>query len=273
VRAIEVEPVTYAAPWVERLARLGYAAKGIVYVAVGILATRSAFGPAAAPDGSTDALESLTGSTLGTVVLAIVALGLGGYVVWRLVQSILDPERKGTDLKGIVRRLGLLLSGVLYAGVALSAGRLLLGERGGGNDTATHWTAVALSAPLGRWLVAAAGAGIIAYGALELYRSWAADIGGRLDLSALSESRRRAVWAVGRAGYLSRGVVFVLVGWFAIRAAIRHDANEADGLGGALDALQSAPYGSLLLGVIAVGLVGYGVFQLVESRYRRIRVA
>jgi hypothetical protein len=263
-------PLRRAAPWVERLARIGYAAKGVVYIALGVLGARAAFGSASTPDGSSDALQAMDGSTPGTAVLAFLVIGLFGYAFWRFVQAGLDPESKGSDPSGLATRAGLLLSGLLYAGLGDEAARVLLTDSGTGGDSAEHWAARLMSVPLGSTLVLLAGAGVGVYGLVELYRAWTIDFGKRLALGALSTSSQRLVWWAGRAGHAARGVVFALIGSFVIRAGFERQASEADGLGGALRALQAASPGHWLMAAVAAGLAAYGLFQLVEARYRVI---
>jgi hypothetical protein len=260
-----------AAPWVRRLARLGYAAKGVVYVLLGGLALESAAGSSERPEDSHGALAVVLEGPFGRALLAVLAVGLAGYVLWRAVEAALDPEGHGSDAKGIGKRLGLALSAVLYGGLTVEAVRLLRGAGGGAGDGTEDWTARVLQAPLGRGLVGLAGAGVLAYGLYELRRAWTADLGERLDLSELGASERTWVVRFGRAGSAARGVVFVVIGGFLVLAALQSDAQEARGMAGALATLERQPQGPWLLGAVAAGLVAYGLFQLVQARYRRIR--
>ncbi|HEV2149124.1 MAG TPA: DUF1206 domain-containing protein [Longimicrobiaceae bacterium] len=266
-----------AAPWIERLARFGYAAKGVVYAVVGGIAFDAAIGAGRAT-GSRGALESMLGQPLGRVMLGLVAVGLAGYVVWKAVQAIMDPEHLGTDAKGWFKRAAFALTAVIYAGLALAAARLALsGSSGGGGAGAEgdgsgpdRWVTMVMDKPLGRWAIAAVGVGIIAYGIYNLYKGYAAKLSEELDLSDLEpENRRRVIWT-GRFGMAARGVVFGIVGWFLIMAALHYEPTEAMGLGGALRTLENQPYGPWLLGAVALGLVAYGLFYLVKARYRRI---
>lgn len=261
-----------AAPWVDRLARLGYAAKGIVYVVVGVLAVRTAAGAGGDVEGTGGALGAILAQPFGKVVLAVVALGLVGYVVWRLVQATLDPEGRGTNAEGVVKRIGFGLSAVAYAALALQAAKLLTGNGGGSDSGTSDWTARLLEAPAGRWLVGLAGLGALAFGLYECYRASRKDLARRLDLSDAPGAIRRRVVGLGRVGYAARGVVFLLTGWFLVRAARQFDPSEAQGLAGALEALRRQPAGPWLLGLVALGLAAYGAFQLVQARYRRIPV-
>lgn len=264
-----------AGPWVERLARLGYAAKGVVYLVIGGIAARAAFGSGERVQGSQGALRAILEQPFGRFLLGLMALGLAGYALWRFVQAALDPEHVGSNDKGdMAKRVGYAISGVIHAGLALAALRMAMGGGGGqGGDRTADWTATLMRQPAGRWLVAAVGLGIAGYGAYALYRAYAVKLDKRLDLSRMSPAAR--TWAVrsGRAGIAARGVVFLVMGFFLVQAALHSNPGEARGLDGALRALQQQSYGPWLLGLVALGLVGYGIYQLVEARYRRIQPA
>lgn len=259
-----------AAPWVVGLARLGYAARGVVYVIVGVLAARVAMGERSRVEGTRGALTEIIEKPFGRVMLGIVALGLFGYALWRLVQAGLDPERKGHDAGGAVKRLGYALSGIVHAGLALTAARMVMGSSGGGGGGTQTWTARLMDAPAGRWLVALVGLGFAAYGIYQFYRAAKSDLAKRLNLSSMRVRTREMAIRAARAGVAARGVVFLLIAYFLARAAIEYDAGEARGLQGALEALRDASYGPYLLGAVAVGLIGYGLFEIVKARYRRI---
>jgi hypothetical protein len=260
-----------AAPWVQRLARMGYAAKGVVYVIIGVIAAQAAFSPGEQVEGSEGAFAAILEKPFGKALLGIVAVGLAGYVLWRLVQALMDPEHKGGDAKGIFERIGFLISAALYTGLTLEAVRMLRGSGGGGGNGAQHWTAAVMDKPFGRIAVGLVGAGIAAYGLYELYRAFKSDLAKRLNLEGSEVATRRRVVAIGRAGMAARGVVFVIIGWLVVTAALRYDSSRAQGLQGALDTIRDAAYGPYLLAVVALGLIAYGVFQLVKARYRVIR--
>jgi hypothetical protein len=260
-----------AAPWVQRLARMGYAAKGVVYVIIGGIAAQAAFSPGEQVEGSGGAMAAILDQPFGKTLLGIVAVGLAGYVLWRVVQALMDPEHKGGDAKGIFARIGFMISAALYAGLTLEAVRMLRGSGGGGGNGAQHWTGVVMDKPFGRIAVGLAGAGIAAYGLYEIYRAFKSDLAKRLNLEGSEVATRRRVVGFGRAGMAARGVVFVVIGWLVITAALRYDSSRAQGLQGALDTIRHAAYGPYLLGLVALGLIAYGIFQVVKARYRVIR--
>lgn len=262
-----------ARPWIVPLARAGYTAKGLVYVLVGLLASQAAFGAGRATD-SQGAMATLLGEPAGRFVLALAAIGLFGYALWRAVCAIADTENKGHDGKAIVTRVGYAISALLHFSLGVEAARLAAGgvSGGGGGENAQHWTARALALPAGQTIVMIVGLLTIGFGLYQLKRAFDGHIQKRLDLGELGHEA--AQWAVrfGRFGIAARGVVFALIGWFLVQASRQTDSSEAGGLGEALRTLEQGSYGPWVLGVVALGLIAYGLFQFINARYRRISV-
>lgn len=259
-------------PWLTRGARLGYAARGVVYVTLGIIALQAAFGSGQA-QGSGGALREIATQPAGKLLLVLIAVGLLGYAAWRLIESARGAEGEGSDAKGIALRLFHAFSGLVYASLALQAIRLLQGTSsgdGGGEARTDDWTARLMALPWGRALVAAAGIGVLVYALHQLRRAFTGDVTQHLDLHELDADNRTYVTRVGRMGIGARGVVFLITGSFLVLAALRANPSEATGLSGSLSALESAPWGPWLMGLVAVGLLSFGLFQFVHARYRQL---
>jgi hypothetical protein len=262
-----------AAPWVERLARAGYLARGIVYVVVGLLAGRAAL-EHRRPSASRGAMRELLDQPFGRGILGVMAVGLLGYAAWRFVQAVLDPERKGTKLTALAKRVSYLFTCFVYVGAALAAARLALGgvpERD--PISAGRWTTPVMEHALGRWILLAVGASIAAYGLWQIYRSVAKEPEKRLDLRSLSVGTQKVFRAAGRVGLAARGVVFCVIGAWLVIAAWHVRPGEAKMPAGALESLRQQPYGQTLLVLVAVGLGAYGFFEIVKARYRHITPA
>ncbi|MBW4649212.1 MAG: DUF1206 domain-containing protein [Kastovskya adunca ATA6-11-RM4] len=258
--------------WIERLARLGYAAKGIVYAIVGVLAVQAAFGQGGRTTDTQGALTTIASQPFGKFLLALVAVGLVGYSLWRFVEAWADPDNKGSDAKGLATRFGYAISGLIYAGLAFSAIGLILGTGGGGggDNTQQDWTAKVLAQPFGQWLIGLLGALIIGIGFYQFYKAYSAKFRKEWKLREMSSQEDTWATRIGRFGLAARGVVFVMTGFFLIQAARQSDASEVRGLDGALQALAQQAYGKWLLAIVALGLVAYGLYMGVQARYRRI---
>lgn len=265
-----------ASPFVEKLARFGYAAKGVVYVIVGTLAAMAAFGTGGETTGSRGALHTIMDQPFGQVMLGLVAVGLFGYALWQFVRAVEDPENEGSDGKALAKRATFLISGIIHLGLVLAAIRLLTGSMAGrgGDDAGTQdWTATLMSYPAGQWLVAAVGLIIGGYGIGQAVKGYRSDLDDQLELHSLSPGPHRWTIRISRFGMIARGVVFMIIGALLVVAAVHNDPSEAKGVGGALDALARQPYGPWLLGAVALGLVAYGLYQFILARYRHIEVA
>ena len=253
---------------IERLARLGFASIGTVYVLIGFFAALAGLGKGGGTGGHAGALEYLLEKPFGKPILMVMVAGLVGYALWLLASGFSDSDRRGSDAKGLAIRAGAVLRGLIYAAFTIEILRLL--TRGGsssvgGDRQAQHWTSTLMSQPFGRWLVAAAGLGVIGYGAYQLYRAWESKLSKRLHLGRMNPSTERKVVMVSRIGIGARGIVFLVVGGSLVIAALRQNPGAAHGTAGALGEMP-AP----MLAVTGVGLAAYGVYAFVNARYRAI---
>lgn len=266
-----------AGEWVNTYARIGIAAKGIVYVLVGILAALTVFGSGSSGSngGKQGALQAVLEQPFGKILLGTVILGLLGYVVWRMIQVFADPDGNGTDTKGITKRTGFFISGLIYLFFAFSGVRLLFsgmgsGSSGGGDDGGSGrqlLVAKVLEQPFGQWLVAIGAALVIGKGIFQLYKAISGKFKSAIKEDEMSHKEKATFMRAGRIGYMARGVVMGILGYFLIQAALQSDASEAQGTQGALDFL-SFTGGPYLMAAVALGLACYGVFMFVKAKYR-----
>jgi len=259
------------AKWVRLGARLGYLAKGAVYVLIAFLAARAAWIGGSA-SGPREVLWTVVEQPIGMVLLAGVAIGLSAYSLWRFTQCIADTEGCGRSFRGLCARAGYFGSGLVYGGLVLLAARILTGvaqrRQQPGDVYVREWTRALMQQPWGQWLVGTVGIGVIVFGLAQLYKTWTGIFRDEGDLSGMSaRRRRRAVW-FGRFGAAGRGVVFAIIGVWLIVAAKNADPADARGLGGALDTLALQPYGPWLLGAAAGGFFAYGLYQFTLAGYK-----
>ncbi|HYC03040.1 MAG TPA: DUF1206 domain-containing protein [Azospirillaceae bacterium] len=256
---------------VEMTAKLGYAARGMVYVAVGWAAARAAIGWDRVTDPQ-GALADLPDRPAGQLLLGLLALGLAAYALWRAVEALLDPDGNGTGAKGLAIRIGQGFSAFVYAALAYGALEVLrgTGDGGSGDGSMREWTALLLDLPAGRALVALAGAAVLGTAAAHAVKAWKAGFQRHLPDDA---DVRRVMVPVGRAGLAARGIVFAVTGGFLLMAAWHADADRSGGQAAALRTLADQPFGAWLLGVVALGLIAFGIYSLAMGHYRTFPAA
>ena len=262
--------------WYAWLARTGLVAKGVSFGIVGALAIKLAIGNGGKATSRQGALQTLAQHSFGKVLLILLALGFAAYALWRLVQAFAAKERddgeKG-EAKKWGKRAGYLGRGLIYAGLTFSTIKILSGSRQQSqNQEASSTTATVLDWPAGRWIVGIVGLAIIGAGLWNLYRGLSRKFEDKWSTGEMSKTERKWGGRAGVAGHVARFVVFGLIGVFVTKAAVDYDPNEAIGLDGALQKLAQASYGPYLLGLTAFGLVCYGIYCLVDARYRDVSV-
>lgn len=255
----------------ELLARLGYGARGFVYISIGAIALLAAADWLPRPRSAAEAVAPILRLPFGSVWAAGIAFGLGGFALWRAAQVLLDADRQGRSPKAIASRIGQAISGVVYGALALSVLEFLdeVEDHLEGDAEARRQAAEVLSWPGGQWLLMGVGLFVLGCGIGNMVQGLLTDFGKRLGCGP--GTRQWAGW-VGKIGYAARGVAFLPLGAYFLQAARSMKSGQARDLGGALQALEAQPYGSLLLGLISAGLVAFGIFALVEGRFRRIDV-
>ena len=240
------------------LTRVGFAARGLLYLIVGYLALK--LGRAEDANGALDYVADEAGG----LVLGALALGFVAYGIWRMADAIFDTQGKGRDAKGIAGRLAGALSGLIHLGLAFTAAKLALGGRSGGDssESAESGAATAMSLPGGELLLYLAAAILVGAGIAQLGIAVK-----RSFCKHISPEARNRWWviAAGTGGHAARGVIFLAAAWLVFNATRHHQAEEAGALG---DALLSMP--DWLRATVAAGLCLFGLYSLIEARYRII---
>jgi hypothetical protein len=259
--------------WYAVLARTGLVAKGLSYGLVGALALKLALGDGGKATSRQGALQQLAQHSFGKIVLVLLVCGFAAYALWRFVQAYAErPDVDDPAAKVWLKRAAYIGRGLVYVALTYSTVRLLWGSGGGQsqNAKARHSTAMVLSWPAGRWIVAAAGVCLVAVAFWNLYRGVARKFEDKWRVARLTPAVRRWGARAGVVGHVARFVVFALIGVFAIKAALDYKPKDAIGLDGALQKLAHASYGPWLLGLTAAGLFAYGVYCLVDARLRDV---
>nr|WP_189938158.1 DUF1206 domain-containing protein [Streptomyces sulfonofaciens] len=251
-------------------ARAGFVGRGVLYLLIGVLAVRVAFHPGGGKQADrSGALAEIAGKPFGSLLLWALGAAVAGMVLWRLSEAAFGAA--GTDGRKPRKRL---ISGgraVFYGFVAYSVLSFAAGSGNGGSSdrTSKDVTARALDLPGGRWLVGAAGIGVVAAGCWVFGRAVLRKFDEHLRTASMSSRTRHAVDALGVLGGMARGVLFAAAGAFAVVAAVRYEPGKAKGMDDTLRAFTQTPAGPWLLVAVAVGLMAFGAFSFASARYRR----
>jgi hypothetical protein len=252
----------------EWLARAGIATRGVIYAVIGVLAIKLALGSGGETTNQQGALAEIAKQPFGKALLILMAIGLAGYAIWRLVRAAIGHGPEASD--DTKERIDGVVSGIGYISLFITAVSILIGSGGGGSGGPDKATGGVLGWPGGQILVGIAGVIIIGVGLEQGYKGLTEKFLDKSKTERMSENAKRSFSALGIFGHLARMVVFALIGYFLVRAAIDYDPDKAIGLDGALAALRDASYGPILLGLVAAGLIGFAAYSMADARYRKV---
>lgn len=253
-----------APAWVVPVMRAGYAARGVVYVVVGALALNAAWTGGRA-EGTTGAIAAMRDTGFGAAILWAVAIGLFAYALWRGLAAAMDLESHGEDGSGWIARAGLTVSAVIHAALGIYAARVAMGGGGsGGGGTTEDWTAQVLQVPAGRWIVMIGGLIVIGAGGYYAWKGWSESYRERLKACEAT----RELGPVCKVGLIAHGAAIAIIGGFFVYAGWTASAEEAGGLAQAFQTVREAPFGRILLGLLALGMVAFAVECFVQAVYR-----
>lgn len=258
--------------WLERLARAGLIARGLLYCVVALLAVRVAQGHREVDPDKQGALQTVVHQPLGRLLVLLLAVGFAGYALWRFVEAAVGPAGEPDSRKAKFKRVGYAARAALYAFFSASAVKLFIwsGNAGVDENAEVDWTARVLNWPAGTWLVQAVGLGILGAGLYIGWRGVSGKFRKRLKAIEMGPVAKRWVRGIGTFGNVARMLIALVIGVFLIAAARQHDPGQAVGIDGALKRLAERSYGPLLLVLVAAGLAAYGLYSLAEARYRRV---
>jgi len=256
-----------SSPGMGWLARAGLIARGVVYAVIGVLALKLALGDGGKATNQQGALKTIAHGSFGKLLLIVVAIGLAGYAIWRLTRAAVGHGAEQTD--DTSDRVAALASGIAYAILCVTAIKILSGSATG-SGTPKHATSGVLGWSGGTVIVGIAGAVLVGVAGYQLYKGLAQKFLDDANTGQMSPGVRKGYTVLGVAGHCARAVVFALIGYGLIKAAIDYNAKKAIGLDGALRNLAHASYGPVLLGIVALGLVMFAAYSLADARYRKV---
>ena len=256
-------------PLMEALDRLGYGTRGLIYIMMGILSLSVVLGKGGAPASQQGAIAAIGKQPAGLILLWIILLGLVSYALWGVIRAVLDPLRKGHDLKGLIARAGYLVSAASYFFLVPFTYGYITGSGSSGEASMQKSMASMMSSPAGHWAVVVIGLAVIANGLYQVYIGLNASFDKQFQTYAMNAKEIRWATQLGRFGTASRGVIFAIVGVLLTQAGLQSNPNQGVGFDSALTALLQQPYGVWLLGIVALGFMAFGVFSMLSAVWFR----
>jgi len=251
--------------------RFGFVVRGVIYLVMGVIALRLAFGIRGAAMSQMGAIATIGHQPFGIVLLVSVGVGLAGYSLWSAVCAILDPLHEGHSIGGLINRAGFASSAIAYAALLVVTMRFIMGSHSHGT-TSYIWIKQLLARPYGAWLVGISGLAGIAGAVLgEIVPGMRGSFQENLDLARRSRSEHSWAMRMGRIGIITRGIVFAIIGVYLVAAAFHANPHHQTGTDGALLGLARQPFGLALLAGAGVGLIIFGVFSMLCARWWRMR--
>lgn len=251
------------------LARFGLAARAFVYLVIGWLAVQIARGHGNHQANQKGALADIAQHSGGVVLLWIIGAGFAAYAVWRFAEAAFGTAAEGRKTGP---RIQSLVRAIVYAGLAVTTFSFVAGASGPGQSQQQETlTAKVMKHEAGRWLVGVAGLIVVVVGLGMVVEGATKKFEKQLRTAQMSRKTRAMVGRLGMVGTIARGIVFAVAGGLVVEAALKYDARKSSGLDGALRTLADRPYGPWLLGVLALGLIVFGVYGFATARWAKTR--
>jgi hypothetical protein len=253
----------------ENFARFGIFTKGAIYMLIGILTAYTAFSSGSGAKGGNSVLEYVASQPFGQILLGVMILGILAFVGWRLYLAIKNPEKEGDDKKDGIKRAAYFISALSYLALAVFGIQLLMssGSGGGGNS----WLSTILDSDWGKYLVIFVALCLVGKAIYEFYRAYSGKFTDKIRNAELDRKVQDYLIKMGKLGFTARGVVVGVIAFLFFKAAMSQNAGQAGGTKDAFQFIQEQG-GTILMGVIAVGLAMYGIYLLASSRYRNMPV-
>ncbi len=251
------------------MVRVGYAAKGLIYLLTGVLALRLAVGMGGRITDASGVLRTFVRQPFGWILLTVIAVGILAYAAWQVTEAVMDTRHKGGGVRGWLDRSLTIIKAAVYGTIGVEAMQLVLARRAT-SQSADDYAREAMEVPFGSIFLVLVGIGIAWYGISQIWMAWQSRFDDEIDQQRLRRDGLAWVLGIGRAGIGARGVILVVMGTALLRAGFDRSPSKASGMAESLWTLVSQPFGKWLLAATAAGLVCFGLFQLLHAKYARL---
>lgn len=259
-------------PLMEKLARVGYGVRGLLYIMMGFLALQVTFGKGGSPTDMKGAIAELGKQPGGLIILWVILIGLVSYSLWGVVRAVFDPLHKGHDTKGLLARGGFLFSAVSYALLIPGTYGIISGAGSASSGGASQQSlAKIMASPMGHWVIGLIGLAVIASGVQQISKGFNNSFDKQFETYAMSAEEVKISTQLGRFGTATRGLIFALIGGLMVLAVYYSNPNQAIGIDTVLKTILSQPFGIWLLGIVALGLIAFGIYSMLSAAWFRLK--
>ena len=259
-------------PLMETLARVGYGVRGLLYIMMGLLALQVTLGKGGAPTDMNGAIAAFGKQPGGMVFLWVILIGLISYSLWGVVRAVFDPLHKGSDMKGLLARGGFLFSAASYALLIPGTYGLVSGSGSGSSSGASQQSlSKIMASPVGHWAIGLIGLAVIAGGVQQIIQGFNNSFDKQFQTYAMNAEEVKIATQLGRFGTATRGFIFALIGVLMCLAVYQSSSNQIIGIDTVLKTILSQPFGIWLLGLVAVGLIAFGIYSMLSAAWFRLK--
>ena len=256
----------------EILARGGLVSWGIVHLTLAWICVRIAFGEGGGTADQTGALATLASNPGGTALLVVLAIGFAGFAAWQLTEAVRGHTERPAGTERVLHRAASAGRVLLFGALAVASVTLAVGGGASGSaEKQRSVTADLLGLPVGQLIVGGLGLAVVAVGGVLVYRGVKKKFHENLDTANMPREVRHPTDILGVVGYSAKGAVLGVAGALVVAAAVTFDPSKSGGLDAALKTLGEQPFGRVVLCAAAAGLACFGVYSIVDARYREIR--
>jgi hypothetical protein len=252
--------------WIDKAARIGLVAYGVVHLLIAWLAVQLAIGEKEASADSSGAVQQLAEQPFGEFMVWALGIGMFLLAIWQGLEAIFG-HRDEEGFTKVRKRVTSAGKAVIYVVIGVTAVRAAMGSGSSGKSGTDSTTAKIMDLPGGQVIVAAIGLAIIGIGAYLGYRAWTEKFAKHINYEGKTGTTGKAYLWFGKAGYTAKGVAFGIVGSLFLYAALTHDPQKSGGLDQALHKVLQQPFGPFLLVLIAAGIGCYGLFCFARARH------
>lgn len=255
----------------ETFARIGIATKGIVYCLIGILTALTAINAGGKKLGSRGIIDYLSDQTFGIVLLSLTAIGLAGFVFWRLYQAIEDTQEHGNDIKGLLKRIALMGSALFYLYLLYKALDTIFGFTDGQKSSKNTFILSDLDSGTQTIVLGIIAIVFLGKAVYQLFLAYSSDYTDEIRKKGMGGAAERFIAIAGRIGLTARCIVILAVSYLTFKGIQSGNTSNVEGKEEAFNFLHDQ-FGTYVLMLIAIGLISYGLFIIVFAKYRQINI-